>query len=60
MFKNSHKGKPRGTEFPQTFKKRVKPILCKLFQKIEKGTLPNAFCELRITPTPKPKLSQGN
>lgn len=42
-------------EFYQTFKEELKPVLLKVFQKIkEKGRLPSAFYEARITLISKP------
>ena len=43
-------------EFYQTFKKELKPIFLKLFQKLEiEGKLPNSLCEASITLLPQDK-----
>ena len=46
-------------EFYQTFRKKLTPILFKLFQNItEGGTLPNSFFKATITLILKPEMSQ--
>ena len=41
-------------KFYQTFKEELRPILPKLFQSIDKGTLSNSFFKAKITLIPKP------
>jgi hypothetical protein len=41
-------------KFYQIFKEELTPTLLKLFQEIERETLPNSFCEASITLIPKP------